>query len=65
MDHSEMTLRRHTNKGANTTDQPLGPGGVTKHCMSCDTWRLPGGFKKNKRTVLMDCAVCVEKKAKK
>ena len=57
-----MTLRRHTNKGANTTDQPLGPGGVTKHCMTCDTWRAPGGFKKNQRTKLMECPHCVEKR---
>ena len=61
-----MTLRRPTNhNGTNQTSTPLGPGGVTKHCMTCDTWRLPGGFKKNKRTGLMECPSCVEKKAKK
>lgn len=56
-------LRRPTNhNGTNQTDTPLGPGGVTKHCMTCDTWRPPGGFKKNKRTGLMECPNCAAKR---
>lgn len=54
-----MTLRRPTNHhGKNTTDTPLGSGGVTKHCMTCNQWRTPSGFTKNKRTGMMRCAQC-------
>lgn len=57
-------FRRVTVKdGTNKTETPMGPGGVTKHCMTCNTWRLPGGFKKNKRTGLMECVHCIEARA--
>lgn len=59
-----MTLRRHTNAGANATKTPILAGAPNeRHCMKCNCWRPQKGGRLLPGTKLWICGLDHKAKA--
>lgn len=46
----------------NTTDTPMGAGGITKNCLSCGNWSSTQGWKKHPNRPYLECKACADKR---